>query len=349
MRVPIRPAAAAFLAILIAVAWLGSSVSARAGGSGAASGSATALLNMTCMMFGVTNCPTLQTMNQTIIETAALSGQTPAVIRGPLNLNLMPPPAVFDAGTLTGLTNPLAFIALPGQPPTPTSSGDLLANSSLTATTNGALTALNLKFDYLPLTNPNFTTNQDVGDITFSAAVADDNMGHVVRDVMATLQIRGTGNGSGVTTDIMGNLTGMGSQTYQLAQLGMTSSLNFTNGFFEFDLGIPLLVPADFLNPVPPGPAYLFSAPGFEFDLADHLFDGINPVASFLDASFEDNAGNLLGAAHADLAIAFDGSTIISDPVPTPEPSALALLGSGLLGLVFLRRRRRVRRVDPAA
>jgi hypothetical protein len=49
----------------------------------------------------------------------------------------------------------------------------------------------------------------------------------------------------------------------------------------------------------------------------------------------------------ADLAIVTNGTTIISDPVPMLEPSTLALLGSGLLGLALLRRRRGARRVDP--
>jgi hypothetical protein len=136
----------------------------------------------------------------------------------------------------------------------------------------------------------------------------------------------------------------MGSQTYQLSALGMTSLLNFTSGSLEFDLGIPLLITSDIAAAYP-----LFTAHGFEFDTADGLFDGFDPIASFLGASFLDNAGDLLTAVNANLVVAVDGSTIISDPVPTPEPSALALLGSGLLGLVFLRRRRRVRRVDPAA
>jgi hypothetical protein len=122
----------------------------------------------------------------------------------------------------------------------------------------------------------------------------------------------------------------------------MTSSLNFTNGFFEFDLGIPLLITTDI------APAYpLFSAGGTEFDMANGLFDGIGSIASSLDASFLDNAGDLLTTANANLVIALDGSTIISAPVSTPEPSTVALLGGGLVGLAILCRRRSARRVDP--
>ena len=64
--------------------------------------------------------------------------------------------------------------------------------------------------------------------------------------------------------------------------------------------------------------------------------DGIDPVASFLNASFLDDANHLRAAIDADLAIAFDGTTILSDPVPTSEPSALALLGGSILALGLL-------------
>jgi hypothetical protein len=111
----------------------------------------------------------------------------------------------------------------------------------------------------------------------------------------------------------------------------------------QFTVGVPLLVPAGYVHPR----AYRFSASGHEFDMTSQLFDGIDPVANFLDASFLNDNGNTPLAAVADLAIVKDGSTIISDPVPMPEPSTLALLGSGLLGLALLPRRRGARRVKP--
>jgi hypothetical protein len=345
---------------MIAIAWLCSGVPAWAEGGGAASETAQNFLNRVCGDFGITNCPQLPTLNQVVIESAAISGPTPSEIRGPKNLNLgLPPGAVFDAGTqsnpATGssFSNPLAFIASPGQLPTPVEPSNPAANSFLSAATsptNGNPTTLNLTFDYHPRTL-GFTLGQEgvnIGDIMLpllvTNATGNPNPSDLSMPRLATLQIFADPStcATCVTTDLLANLTGV-PQTYLLSQLGITFSNDHSNpgatGFnpnLSFTLGVPLLVPADLQ------PAYIFSASGHEF--TSGLFDGIGPVASFLDASFVDNTGDLLAAVHADLAIAFDGSTILSDPAlnpaATPEPSTLALLGGGLLGLAFLRRRR---------
>jgi hypothetical protein len=340
------------LAMMIAAASLCGGAPAWAGGGGAASEAFQQVLNTACTTFGISpgNCPMPPTINQVVIETAAISGITPSEAR--VNLfNLPATGTAFDAGTLAStsgsgaaLSNPLAFIAAtnPQGVPIPTSPTNPLANSFLSATTTPAPpanpTTLNLTFDYLPRTLQTFALNQDVGDITLPLVVADSSQ-NPVRDVSATLQIRGAG-GTSVTTDIMGDFLGTGPQTDSLAALGITFSLNFTKGYEEVDVGIPLLITSDV------APAYTISAPGFEFDAADGLFDGINPIASFLAASFADNAGDVLPAVNANLAIAFDGSTIISAPVPiaTPEPASLAVLGGALVGLAVIHRRRRRRR-----
>jgi hypothetical protein len=191
---------------------------------------------------------------------------------------------------------------------------------------------LDLTFDYLSRTKRTFAPGEDVGDITLPFVVADADQ-NAVREVSATLQIRGTG-GTALKSDIVGDFLGTGKmKSYPDSALGVTFSANFGPNVM-FTLGIPILITSDL------APAYAVSPPGYEFDPG--LFDGINPVASFLDASFADNSGQLSAAAQADLAIASDGSVIMSDPVPvtTPEPTTLALLASGLTGLLLLPRRR---------
>lgn len=319
---------------------------AWAGGGGADLGFVKQVLTtMVCPspFVNLGNCPQLPpqlpTVNQVIVEISALTGSTPNFVRTDPSFGIFIAPGVaFDAGTLTGLANPLAFIsALNNQgtnnqgTPIPTATGNPAANSFLSATTTPIAnpTTLNLTFDYRSRTTQTFAAGQDIGDIVLPIAVADAN-GNLVRDVTATLEIRGAG-GTSITTDIVGDFLGTGMQTEQLSDLGMTFSLNFSpNAIFSVD--IPLLITSDLT------PAYLISASGHEF--APGLFDGIDPVASFLNANFINDGNDLLAAVKADLAIAFNGTTILSDPVPTPEPSTLMLVGGSVLALGLLLRRR---------
>jgi len=356
-------AAAAVWLCFAGPAWAGS-------GGGADLGGPQSALNDACDAVGITFCPKLPTVNQLVIENAALSSTTPAAVRQ--NQNLSSEKAV-DAGSKSGLNNPLAFISPPngqGQPIpiSPTNPAYSATNSFLTATTtptNGHPTLLDLTFDNRLRTLGFMSAPQGllIGQImlpliTNQMVISDPNpnLPTLSNPPLATLQIFADPSTcpTCVTEDIIAtSLTG--APKNQLSDLGITFSNDNShpggsNNFSpneQFTVGVPLLVPAAFLDPTPPGPAYLFSASGHNF--TDDLFDGIDPVANFLDASFvSDNSGtNLLLAAVADLAIVRNGTTIISDPVPMPEPPTLALLGSVLLGLALLRRWLSTRRIDP--
>ncbi len=137
--------------------------------------------------------------------------------------------------------------------------------------------------------------------------VADGNA-NLVRNVSATLQILGDPATcpTCVKTELIGDFLGTGTpQTDQLGDLGMSFALDFSPSEVV-QVGIPLLITSDI------APAYFFAASGYPFDPVDGLYDGINPIASFLDASFT-NDSNDPPAFHADLAIAADGSTILSE------------------------------------
>jgi len=122
-----------------------------------------------------------------------------------------------------------------------------------------------------------------------------------------------------------------------LSRLGITSSLNLINGYLEFNLTVPMMVISDIDQP------FFVSAPGVAFD-GNH-FIGFDSLASFLNARFADNNGDISPAMVSDLAIALDGSVLLSVPAPlpvtAPEPTTLVLLGNGVIGFAVLRRRRR--------
>jgi hypothetical protein len=312
---------------------------AQAGGAGADLAGAQSALDGVCSTFGVTSCPQLPTLNQLVIENSAIGGQSPDEVR---SLQHIPPGGAIDAGTQvfadgTNVSNPLAFISpsnKTGQP-IPTQPNNPAANAFLSATTSmdpstGLPSTLNLVFEYKPRTIATFSNGQDVGDITLPFAVVDA-MGGVHEPIPLTVQIRGNGKnaGTGVDTDAIGDLEGTPSQIFKLSELGMNSSLDFSQGHEIFSLDVPLI---GFDN------LFTFEADGTP--LGNGSFAGIDPIANFIDASFLNDA-NDPWAFHADEAIAFDGSTLLSSPLPAPEPPALVLVGGALLALALVRRRSR--------
>jgi hypothetical protein len=340
---------------LLAMVWLGAVTPAWAGsGGGADIGTdlnlAVQNLSGVCSIFSFNPCPfgasTVPptpaagvSLNQYIVENAAISGAALSTIRAPLTSLGQ----VFDAGTFVGLdsggnpvslNNRLAFISSPNivGPPVPTNPSNPQANAFLSATTfsstGSSPNTLDLKFDYRSRTVA-YGPGQ-VGTVDLPLVIADAG-GDIERQVLATIKLF-----ADPSLDV---LSGAGLVTGPLANFGISATLAFVNNPV-FDIDVPLVVPPSFNYFFPPSFTSPFISQGFEFDTTDGLFDGINPIASFLDASFIDNTGDP-PAFNADLAIAFDGSTILSDPVPAPEPTSLALLGSGLLGLAWRWRRRR--------
>ena len=113
-----------------------------------------------------------------------------------------------------------------------------------------------------------------------------------------------------------------------LSRLGITSSLNLINGYLEFT-----------------DPTSLQAVQRFYVAFDGNHFIGFDSLASFLNARFADNNGDISPAMVSDLAIALDGSVLLSVPAPlpvtAPEPTTLVLLGNGVIGFAVLRRRRR--------
>ena len=253
-----------FCVATIAAAWLSSGAPAMAGsGGGADLGHSQSLLDAVCKDVGISIslCPKLPTINQLVVENAALNGITPATVR---QLQGLPAGAAVDAGSERGLKNPLAFISPSnnlGQP-IPTNSADAAANSFLTAATaptNGSPSTLDLTFDY-HLRTLGFIGQQGnlVGQImlpliTNQMAISDSNptIPTLSNPPLATLQIFADPNTcpTCVTTDIVASLTGA-SVTYQLSQLGMTfSNDNSHPGSMNFSPNEQFTVEFRFLSP----------------------------------------------------------------------------------------------------
>ncbi|MBV8772114.1 MAG: PEP-CTERM sorting domain-containing protein [Deltaproteobacteria bacterium] len=326
MLILVRWLRAGFFATLAAVVMSFGTVTTTWAGAGGADISSA--LTSACQQFNVSPCPTLPTTNQQVIEDAAISGASLADIRAQNNI---PAGGAVDAGTYAGLSNPLAFISPPNTAgaPIPTVPTNPAANAFLSATTTQnsvTQTTLDLNFQYRSRTTP-YGAGQ-IGTIVLPFVVADSS-GDVLRQVSGSLNLFANSALDTVVGDFLGTGT---PQSDPLSLLGVSVALSFQQGFADFDVQMPLVV----------GPGLnFFISEGQQF--SPGLFDGIDPIASFLDANFLDNAGINQLVVNADLAVAFDGSTILSDPIPAPvpEPSTLVLLTSGLLAIGLLRRRRK--------
>lgn len=351
-----------------AILCLSDSGAAWAGGGGGEDlATVQAFLNDTiCPAVGMSPCPKLPTITQLVLEIAALTNATPDDAR---TLVGIPPGVAVNAVNspasppvrLSALT-PLAFIS-------PASSGPALATPLSNPAANSfayavatnekgpLLDTLQLNYDYLPRTNPNFINGQDIADFRLPLTVFDSNNASV-RSVPTVLEVRGlsgpcAGGPPCYTADVVGNFTGLGSQTAKLSDIGLSFKLDFSNSpnsanqHAIFDLQLPLLVTmaadsAYFPEFNPTLAMTMFDAPGFASNLlsAGETI-GFLPDAAFFQASFLNDIGN--SAEISDyLAISTDGTTLISILLPAPEPSALSLLAAALAGLslVILRQRR---------
>jgi hypothetical protein len=313
-----------------------------AGDGGESLPQAQALLDATCRMVGITNCPQLPTVNQVVVEIAALDNTSPGAVRSEPQFGLMFPPGLAVDGGSHGTSSniPLAFISPPNKTgtPIPTVPSDPAANSLILATNTGG--TLDLNFSYLARTNSVFTAGQDVADITLPFVESDAN-GNPFGGLSAIFHISATG-GTNVTAQVIGDFTGAGTgppQIYTPSQLGMTFSIDFSSGHEVLDVTAPLLITSDLAS------GFATRYPGFEFDPLNFpgVFEGVDPVATFINETALNDANDPF-VIHADLAIAKTGNTILSAPLLTPEPSTIALLGGSLLGLVVLRRRRSANR-----
>jgi hypothetical protein len=227
-----RAKAGRFLGVYFAL-WLGCGP-AWAGHGGPDLGSLQGILDDFCSAVGMTRCPQLPTLTQAVLELSALENIPPELARfegsssptAAVNA-VNPPVASFSLSSLPDVT-PLAFISSPTGA-TITQRGDPQANSFFYGATNGPRsTTLNLVYDYLPLTNSNFTKGELVAQISIPLVVL--NSDHTETEAPTNIQITGaTGCGKTVpcvSATATGTFGGK-SQTVAASSLGLTVSVVF--------------------------------------------------------------------------------------------------------------------------
>jgi hypothetical protein len=342
MRILLRSMRFLGLAAIAGAIWLGQLAPAWAGAGGADLSGA---LIAACQEYGLAPCPTGLTINQQVVEDAALTGSTLNQVRTDNNIPLgfAVDGGTYTAGVQYGVNAPLYFVAPPNTTgtPIPSATQNANTNASLSAVTppnngNAPNGTADLDFTYANRTVA-FGTGDTVGTVSLSLITTDAN-GNPINTATTTLNLLAGGGGS-VNGTATGNFLGNGTVTDPLSELGITGTYSVDASGESLDLVVPLISPANFLVDGPDGSALTFDDMGAALDgTGDYI--GLDPVASALTADLPDNLGDPL-VIWSDLAIAYDGTTILSAAIP--EPSTLSVLGGSLIVLV-LRRRRRARR-----
>ena len=333
------------LSAVIAAVCLGYAGPASAGGGGADAGTLQSFLNNTlCPFLGMATCPQLfPNVTELVLETAGLENAPPEMVRAENSISPVVavtvgnPPAGSPFPSVVPPPNvaPLAFISHSprGGAVTVAQPGDQAANSFFYAATNGvALTqapdTLFLIFDYPPLTNLTAANSRGktLAEIALPLSVLQADGSEV--SVPTVLRVTG-GKGCQTCskTTATADFPGKGTQTVNASDLGINVTVTFApspNSADAHDIvqvQVPLLVtvndPAYFNNPISLALPALFVNPALGFTPAFlGLPIGVAPTAAEFTAKIADNSGAGIPAVDAFLAIATDGETLVSAPLP---------------------------------
>jgi hypothetical protein len=324
-----------------AALWIGAGSAWAGGGSGDAGSLQSFLTNTLCPFLGMSNCPQLPNLTELVLETAGLENAPPEMVRAmnsiapTVAVNALNPPA----GSPFSLSNvtPLAFISpsVSGGKVVATQLGEASANSFFYAGTDGISptlppTTLYLLYDYPLLTKQTFTRGQDIADILIPLTVL--NINGTETSVPTVLQFRGASGSPGYTVVASGNFPGGGAPTHNLSDLGVSATLvfgssqNSTASHAMFVVQVPLLVtaatdPAYFSNSISQVLPAIFTTDKLGFTAKflkppSGLPIGMAPVAAQFTASITNNSGATVPAVSVYLAIATDGETLVSAPLP---------------------------------
>jgi hypothetical protein len=337
-----------------AALWLGAGSAWAGGGSGDAGTLQSFLNNTLCPFLSMTTCPQLfPNLTQLVLETAALENSPPEMVRA---MNAITPTVAVNAGNppagkpsslspfpLSNVT-PLAFKPGSGGTVSVTQLGDPSANSFFYAVTDGISptlppTALYWVFDYPALTNPTPANarGNDLADICLPLTVLSGYGTSNVAESPLPTRLRVL-NVSSPPVVAVGSCSGSGSgvPTVMATDLGLTVTVTFQPSpnsaakHAVIEVQIPLLAtgatdPAYFFNGS--NSVSLALVPIFTVDLlgftptisvngVPKLPIGMSPVAAQFTASIANTSGANVPAVNAYEAIATDGETLVSAPLP---------------------------------